>query len=812
MTAPRRRWLLVLLAAAAVTAALGFAAVRVRPNVSLVDLLPRGSDAAADYRRFLETFGGFERVFVLVEGPPDASPDELADAAAGVAERLRRSPLLRDVRAGIEPADVAFFERWVLPRRPLLAPADPERVAAALTPDAIRRRVAELRARILAPTSSFRRPMLRADPLGLAEGDGWPAAVEDLPVDPSSGAFVVADPPTGLVVATAAVGEIDVASGRRLIVELDAAREELAAGRGDGWTIRAVGGPLYAAHDEELIRSDLVRTVTGSLGGCVLVLLLAFGGWRIPAVAAATVAVGLVWTAGGIGLTGGRISAMSLGFAAVLVGLGVDYAIHAGARFRAELLAGRDRPSAVGEVVRRAGAGIATSAATTAVAFGILSAAHFQPLREVGAVVAGGIVAMLLATAAVALAGLAVAGPAKDRAGVVWRGAAGAVDAVVAFAVRRPVPVLAGAAALTAMSVPGLLRLQLDADPRAIRPADRPTTATETALAERFGVGSDTVTVVVSGRDEVAALRATAAVVAVLEEELPAAASIRAPSEWLVDEATARERAQRLAELPLGAAVATLEEELRRAGLDPAGFEPGLSALRSIAEGRDPGAPPPLARPDWLDTMLRGAGGAVHAAIRIRLEPGAWPDGPPPAVLDRIRRAAPGAAVASASRLGSELRTLALGDLRQLGGLALATVVAVVAVSFRLRPGPTVLATAPVLLGTCWTLGAWGAAGRPLDLVSLAVLPILVGIGIDDGLHAVHGAGRDAPERAFREAGLAMTLTTLTTCVGFGTLAVSHLPGLRHAAVLVPLGVVACLAATLLVVPAASRLLLHWRR
>ncbi len=813
MTANRRgRWLLALLAAAAVTVALGGAALRVRPNMSLVDLLPDGSEAAADYRTFLEAFGGFERVFVLVGGPPAASPDELADATAEVAERLRESPLLRDVRSGVGPADLELVERWVLPRRPLLEPVDPDRLAAAMAPEAIRRRVAELRSRILAPTSSFERPLLRADPLGLTAGRGWPAGSEDLPVDPATGAFVVADPPTGLVVATAAVGEIDVAAGRRLMADLDAARAELGTAWGEGWSIRAVGGPLYAAHDEELIRSDLARTVTGSLAGCVTVLLLAFGGWRVPAVAAVTVAVGLVWTAGAIGLAGGRVSAMSLGFAAVLVGLGVDYAIHAGARFRGELLAGRDRSAAVRAVVRHSGAGIVTSAATTAAAFGVLSAAHFRPLREVGAVVAGGIVAMVLATAVVALAGLAVVGPTRDRAGAVWRGVARAVDAVVTLAVRRPLPVLAVAAIVTAASVPGLLRLRLDADPRAIRPADHPTTATETALAERFGVGSDTVTVVVSGPDEGAALRAAAAVVDVLEDALPPTASIRSPSQWLVDEATARRRAKRLAELPLGAAADALEDELRRAGLDPAGFGPGLAALRSMAAGRDPGAPPPAARPDWLDAMLRHAGDAVHAAVRVRLEPGTWPDGPPPVVLDRIRQVAPDAAVASATRLGSELRALAVGDLRRLGGLALLTVVGVVAVSFRLRAAPTMLATAPVLLGTAWALGAWGVAGRPLDLVSLAVLPILLGIGIDDGLHAVHGAGRESPERAFREAGLAMTLTTLTTCVGFGSLAASHLPGLRHAAVLVPLGVAACLAATLLVVPAASVLLLHWRR
>jgi hypothetical protein len=163
--------------------------------------------------------------------------------------------------------------------------------------------------------------------------------------------------------------------------------------------------------------------------------------------------------------------------------------------------------------------------------------------------------------------------------------------------------------------------------------------------------------------------------------------------------------------------------------------------------------------------------------------------------------------VASSLRLAADLRRLASGDLRRLGVLAFGAILAVVAVSFRLRSRPTLLAMAPVVLGTVWALGAWGALGRPLDLVTLAVLPILLGIGIDDGLHALQGARlHGGVVASLRENGRAMALTTLTTCAGFGSLVASRVPSLRGGGALVAAGTALCLVATLVVLPAVDAL------
>jgi predicted RND superfamily exporter protein len=178
------------------------------------------------------------------------------------------------------------------------------------------------------------------------------------------------------------------------------------------------------------------------------------------------------------------------------------------------------------------------------------------------------------------------------------------------------------------------------------------------------------------------------------------------------------------------------------------------------------------------------------------------------AVLRALAPLGPGIAFASAPRVGEELRRLALADLRRSSAVALLLVAAVVLASFRGRPGPSALSALPLGLGCLWTFGLWGAAGRPIDLLCIATLPVLFGTGIDLGVHALHTA-RAHPQGvagAARELGLAMTLTVVTTGIGFGSLASSRVPGLRNAGLIVAVGVVACLLATLTVLPALGAL------
>lgn len=132
--------------------------------------------------------------------------------------------------------------------------------------------------------------------------------------------------------------------------------------------------------------------------------------------------------------------------------------------------------------------------------------------------------------------------------------------------------------------------------------------------------------------------------------------------------------------------------------------------------------------------------------------------------------------------------------------------------SFR-RPGPVLLACSGPMLGALWTAGAFGLVGLPFDLLNTYVPAIAMVIGFTDAMHLVIDVRRSqeaglAPLRAARDAIRHLTLpcglTSLTTAVGFGSLAVARVDGIRNFGIGASVGVVLTFAAVILTVPLAA--------
>lgn len=791
------------------------AARQLRLSTNVLDLLPSGSKPAQEFRQVEEVFGGLETVFVVVRASGDdlAARVPLQEAASRIANRLKANPEVAAARSGISESEETYWLDSVVGRAVFFLPGDwKTTLRGRLQPEAIRQRAQQVHSLLVSPAGPAVSQLLRHDPLGLTDaGDLLDRVGGTLPVDPLTGGFMSVDGTAALVVVTPVRTELDVVGGERLeeaiVTACDAVSQEI----GDTLRCNSTGGPLYAAHDAHIMRQDLQWTVLGTAVLCALILGLALDGFVLPLIVMIPLLAALVWTGALADLLSGRLTAAGVGFAAVLIGLGVDYGIHATVRFREARLGGLEPEEALRETGRSAGYGIWTSALTTAAGFGVLAMAHLRPLRELGEVVAIGIGCMLLASLLGTGGLLRLFGarrPFRRQPGPLWRGLGAVVKWVTSAAEREA----HGVMLLIIFSVPlalwGASHVRLSADLRALRPVDHPALVAERLLIQKFGIGLDTATIAVPGRDRDEALEKAAAVSEALRQRLGSDLSLASPSDWMVGRSTVRKRLAAVHELPVAEAVSALQFALRDEGLSPAGFAPGIEALVAIAAGHDPGAaasPPP----ELFGPLLQRQGDRTWAGLHLRLPLHSWPEGPPPDIERLIRNIAPGAAIASAPRLGVEIRHFAGRDLVRLSAIALAAITIVVLISFAGAIGIAVQALLPVCLAALWTLGIWGALGRPLDLVSLAVLPIVLGIGIDDGLHALHGAQRRGDgdvAASTRSAGRAMFLTSLTTCAGFSSLALSRVPGLRSGGIIVALGVIACLVATLVVLPALSGL------
>lgn len=121
-----------------------------------------------------------------------------------------------------------------------------------------------------------------------------------------------------------------------------------------------------------------------------------------------------------------------------------------------------------------------------------------------------------------------------------------------------------------------------------------------------------------------------------------------------------------------------------------------------------------------------------------------------------------------------------------------------------------VLAIVPVSISVLITFGllCWMDVG--FSVLLFAVVPLLLGLGVDDGLHVVHRM-MEEPDLLAHEATLsvsrAITMTTLTTCSSFCVLLVSNHPGMESMAWTLLIGLPICFLASATLIPALAVLL-----
>lgn len=117
----------------------------------------------------------------------------------------------------------------------------------------------------------------------------------------------------------------------------------------------------------------------------------------------------------------------------------------------------------------------------------------------------------------------------------------------------------------------------------------------------------------------------------------------------------------------------------------------------------------------------------------------------------------------------------------------------------------------PPLCGVMLTLGVMGAFGPSLSIMNMVILPSLVGISVDNGIHIVHRYLGHSPRPdlgyIMRTTGRASLLTTVTTLVGFGGMITASMGGLRSLAHLAIIGFTLCLIMTWFLLPAILALL-----
>ena len=125
------------------------------------------------------------------------------------------------------------------------------------------------------------------------------------------------------------------------------------------------------------------------------------------------------------------------------------------------------------------------------------------------------------------------------------------------------------------------------------------------------------------------------------------------------------------------------------------------------------------------------------------------------------------------------------------------------------RLTPVALVLAPLALSSVLTVATMVLFGIPFNFANVVVIPLMLGIGVDSGVHLVHRA-----ELMRDEEGDLMDSTTaravfysaLTTLVSFGTLAFSSHRGVASLGIVLSIGMTLTVICNLIVLPALIRM------
>ncbi len=161
--------------------------------------------------------------------------------------------------------------------------------------------------------------------------------------------------------------------------------------------IARVGGAYRSFREYDQAISDIRAASIASLLMVLGLLVVFFRRLRAIVVVLVPLLAGIAWAAGFAALAFGKMNIITSFIAAILIGLGIDFAIHLYSAYRSHRLGGANLEEGLSGAVHEAGPGMFTAAITTMAALLTLAAAHFRAFNEFGYIAAAGVLLCLVA-------------------------------------------------------------------------------------------------------------------------------------------------------------------------------------------------------------------------------------------------------------------------------------------------------------------------------------------------------------------------------------------------------------------------------
>jgi len=627
---------------------------------------------------------------------------------------------------------------------------------------------------------------------------------------------------------------------------IDTLREVLdgVAARHPQVEIGLTGLPVMENDEMRASQQSMLRASVLSVLGVTCLFVAGFGGIRYPLMTILALLVGMAWSFGYITLFIGHLNILSVSFAVILIGLGIDFGLHFVARY--QLLSTRQREDkAAVATARCVGPGVLTGAVTTAIAFFTAGLTDFTGIAELGLVAGGGILLCGLSAIVLLPALLVLSDRRRSRR---YLPEPLPVGDWVSALMGSPRLLLALSLAFTAVVAFGMSRVRYDHNLLNLQPIGLESVQLERKLLAESDQSVWFALSMAESREELLARKARFLELPSVERTEEIASLL--PTDHETKKPHIERIAQRLESLPerpplvpvdspdqLGRVLAEAQRLVERR---PDGGRCGrqLEQIRDVLR-RTPVADCYQRLSSYQQQMAGDFLSRLHAIRSMaNPEPPEWSDLPSSLVsrfvgqhgrhllkiygrgniwdMEALERFVTDVRSVDPRATGNPLQTYEASlemrnSYQEAAVYSLIAIMMVLVIDFRhLRH--VALALLPVLFGALQTFGILGVLDIPLNPANMIVLPLILGIGIDDGVHILHDfrcqAGR------YRMSGSTATsvlITSLTTMVGFGSLMIASHQGLRSLGQVLAIGVGCCLFTSLVMLPALLTLLTRHR-
>ena len=589
---------------------------------------------------------------------------------------------------------------------------------------------------------------------------------------------------------------------------------------------------------QEIVSAWESVSFAGTLALVILVLVLLFGVRSIRIIAATYISMicGLIWTSAWAMFTVGSYNTISVMFLVMFIGLGVDFAIHLCMKYQ-ESLGENSKSDALIDANQKLGPALMLCGITSGIGFLAFVPTEYIGLRELGIISGGGMIIAVVVSLTLIPAMFAIMKPPAAAAEIPL------VSAISALAAVNPRQTSIATFVLAGLLIAIASKAQFDYSTLSLKDPDSEAMATLRELHDEDIVTDYVLTWVAPDIESAEAQRDSLTALEVVSEVVTPNDYLPADQQeklYLLEDATflldsvfyAEQTASTLTDPELLSLISQLQkaitEEVARPKTTPdvAASLNRIHASLALLAGGDAGLrhrftqliiPPVQEEIFWLSNAFSATEVAIEQLPGQLRERIIAPDG---SVIVSITPGEDVVDVSALRRFTEEVRSIVSNvtgrPVLDLGigeivieaftialTLAIVSIFVILLVALR-SPVDALLVFIPLTMTALVTLSASVVSGMQLNMANIVVIPLIFGLGVDNGIHIVKRFHQvaDVTKLVQSSTPRAVFLSNLTSLSTFCALSVSTHHGIYSIGVLLTVGLASLMLLTLIALPA----------